>query len=357
MEHPVITDAAQVTADWLEGVLRRAGALTSGGVAGFEVQGERASWSHNARIAPRYTPGASGELPPALFLKMVGDAAFGPSEVHYAARDYAGLADSPVPRCYEARYDPARQAYHILMYDHSGTHANTWKRAVTPSFVTALGDALAALHAHRWTPAQLAEVGAAPPGPAEVERYMAHIRRGLDPLLQIGGDDLPPAWRALLPQVFARHPPLMAERCRDTRGICLVHGDVNPGNILAPHDEGGRVYLVDRQPFDWSLKVWLGASDLAYLACSFWSEDTRRANERPLLRAYHEGLLRRGVAGYPWQRLWDDYRLAAVQSVYVAVEWCVLEEDRERMRWLWSAELRRAMAAFEDLRCAELLEA
>lgn len=35
---------------------------------------------------------------------------------------------------------------------------------------------------------------------------------------------------------------------------------------------------------------------------------------------------------YPWAQLLRDYRLCAVQSVYVAVEWLVLEGDRPRMR-------------------------
>jgi hypothetical protein len=352
----VITDASEVTAAWLEAVLRAFGALRAGRVTSIEVQGDEATWSHNARIVPCYSHDATGEHPAALFLKMVQNAAFGPSEVQYAARDYAGLADAPVPRCYDARYDAERRAYHLLLEDLGATHTNTWELPVTPAFVAALGDALAALHAHRWTPAQLAPIGADLPGTAEIERYMAHISQGLAPLLDIGGEDVRPEWRALLPRIFAQHPGLMRERARDPHGLCLVHGDVNPGNILAPRVAGGRVYIVDRQPFDWSLTVWLGVSDLAYLMCSFWSEATRRAHETPLLRAYHDGLLRRGVTGYPWDRLWRDYRLTAVQSVYVAVEWCVLPEDRERMRWLWSAELRRAMAAFEDLGCAELLE-
>ncbi len=73
-----------------------------------------------------------------------------------------------------------------------------------------------------------------------------------------------------------------------------------------------------------------------------------------MLARYHGALLRLGIDDYGWQDLWNDYRLSVVQSVYVAVEWCVLQRDRDRMRWLWTEELRRAMSAFEDLRCQEL---
>ncbi|MEN9933696.1 MAG: hypothetical protein RLZZ387_275 [Chloroflexota bacterium] len=353
MEH-LITSAEQISAAWLDAALTRADALTAGGVERVEVQGERASWSHNARLKLSYRPGSAGELPESLFLKMVQDAVFGPSEVLLYTRDYAGLAGGPLVRCYDARYDKERRAYHLLLDDVSATHGNTWERAITPGIAEAIGDALAALHTHRWTPAQLAAIGERPAGEEDLDRYMDHIGRGLEPLLAIAGADIAPAWRPLLGEIFARHPALMRERLRDQRGICLVHGDVNPGNILAPLESAGQVYLVDRQPFDWSLTRWLGVSDLAYLMCTFWPEEQRRRLEQAALRAYHAGLARRGVADYGWEQLWRDYRLAAVQSVYVAVEWCVLEQDRERMRWLWTMQLRRAMAALEDLRCAEL---
>jgi Ser/Thr protein kinase RdoA (MazF antagonist) len=146
----------------------------------------------------------------------------------------------------------------------------------------------------------------------------------------------------------------MIARTRDSTGFTLVHGDVNPGNILAPRDGPGPIYLVDRQPFDWSLTTWLGVSDLAYMIVHWWDTELRRRWELPILRHYHEQLERRGIAEYTWDQLMRDYKLAAVQSVYVAVEWCVLEEDRTKMRWVWEPKFQKAMAAFFDLRCAEL---
>jgi len=80
----------------------------------------------------------------------------------------------------------------------------------------------------------------------------------------------------------------------------------------------------------------------------------RRRWEMPILRRYHDALVGRGVADYPWEQLLRDYRLCAVQSVYVAVEWLVLEGDRTRMRWIWEPQLHKAMAAYLDLRCTEL---
>ena len=62
-----------------------------------------------------YTAEAQGELPRALFLKMVdtdlGDGEFfGPSEVDYYTRDYVDVAGAPLLRCYDARYSEELQA-------------------------------------------------------------------------------------------------------------------------------------------------------------------------------------------------------------------------------------------------------
>ena len=97
-----------------------------------------------------------------------------------------------------------------------------------------------------------------------------------------------------------------------------MHGDVGEQNILVPRQGDRPLYLIDRQPFNWSLTTWLGAYDLAYAMVIDWEVETRRRWELPVLRRYHERLLACGVQGYPWERLWDDYRLCVPMGVYVA---------------------------------------
>jgi hypothetical protein len=270
--------------------------------------------------------------------------------VDFYVRDYAGLRDGPVVRCHDAAYRAAPRAYHLLLDDVSATHAETWEREVTPALADGIADALAALHAHRWGVARLAEVGERPPGAPELDRYVGHVRAGLAPLLSVAGDALDDRGRETLAGLFEDHPPRMLARAAQGDDLCLVHGDANPGNVLAPRQEAaGRVLLVDRQPFGWSLTTWLGVSDLAYLMCTFWPVATRRAHEERVLRRYGAALAALGVRGYGLERVWEDYRLCVPQSAYVAVEWCVLEEDRERMRWLWTAQLERALTAMADL--------
>ena len=144
------------------------------------------------------------------------------------------------------------------------------------------------------------------------------------------------------------------DRTGDSNGFALVHGDVNPTNILAPIEGDRPFYLIDRQPFDWSLKAWLGVSDIAYMIVHRWEMATRRRIELPILERYHRHLELHGVEGYRWRRLLMDCKLAAVQSVYVATEWCRREEERVSFRWLWLPMLKRSMSAYFDLGCDQL---
>jgi hypothetical protein len=360
----VITDAAQATPDRLTAALLRSGTLRSGGVRQVEVLigSEPAAWSRNARLRLGYHPGSQPgtvpALPGTLFLKMC-QGSFGDSELRYYTHDYAGHAEAPLLRCHDACYQAEPRSYHLLLDDVTDSHQPCWDVAVTPGWLQALGDAAAALHAARWDAAALQAVGAGLPDAAAIERYVAHCRQGLAPLLASIDAEMRHRCEAPLHEVFDHLPRLMQQRCADPRGLCLVHGDLNPGNLLVsrtqPPPRGLRpLYLIDRQPFDWSLTVWLGVSDLAYLMCSHWPIEQRCRHQQALLQGYQRGLQQRGLQAPAWERLWSDYRLCALQAALVAVEWCVLEADVERMRWLWTEQLERALAVMEELDCRSL---
>jgi thiamine kinase-like enzyme len=359
MPRSAITGVDQLNAAYFNRVLAGSGALETGGVAGFEAEAQESACSTIAHIELRYTPGATGRLPARLFLKLCGGDGeeFGPSEVEYYARDYTGLEGAPIPTCYDAVYSAEQARYHLLMEDLSATHHNSRQFVPTEAYGGAVAEAMARLHAHWWGKARLQAGGHPLPGPREIERYVEHVRPGLLPMLQCVDEELDAPGREALVELFEKHPPLLRERARESETLTLVHGDPNPGNILAPIDGVRPVYLIDRQPFDWSLTTWLGVSDVAYMMVHWWDTEVRRRLELPVLRRYHAALKQHGIDGYSWEQLWRDYRLTAVQSLYVATEWCRLEEDRTKMRWVWLPQLKKAMAAFSDLGCRALWEA
>ncbi|GAB4112842.1 MAG: phosphotransferase [Roseiflexaceae bacterium] len=349
----VLTDPAQADAAWLEAVLRHAGLLTQGGVAHVAHEPLASTWSQLTRLKPTYLPDSPHDLPAHLLLKLCGpdSGSFGDSEVAYYTRDYRDLADAPLPRCYAAAYEAMPRRYHLLIEDLSDTHTNCWNREPTEAHARLLADTVAALHSHHWVAQP--QVGLFP---ASVDRYVAHVGAGLEPLLAHAGDLVSAeqsTWlRTSFPQITRRY----AERVRQGQGFTMLHGDLNPGNILVPQQAEApnqRMYLIDRQPFDWSLTQWLGVSDLVYAMVVWWSTAARRNLEEPTLRRYHAALRARGIQGYSWEQLYADYRLCLIEAIAVATEWCVLEADRERMRWLWEQQLQRALIACADLDLAE----
>lgn len=347
--NPVVTEPGRVDAAWVEAALRRAGALAAGAVAAIDVEPvEGRAWSRMTRIGVRYAVGSIGECPPRLLLKLCSDA-FGAAEVLYYTRDYVDLLEAPLPRCYDAAYEDRPRRYHLLLADLSDSHSNGDSCPPTAALACALASSLAALHAHRWGRERLRAVGLELPVRADFERWLAHVQPGLEPLLTASEGAIDPAWARRLRHLFARFVDRCTERAADPAGITQVHGDLNPGNLLVPRDGAGPILMVDRQPFDWSLTRWLGASDLVNAIVPWWDVEARRQLEPLVLRRYHAGLVARGIADYPFARLLDDYRLCIVEAIGIAVEWCVRGDDRSRMRWLWARELQRALAAYDDL--------
>lgn len=358
MSDNVITGVEQVTTEWLTSVLTRSGALTRGGVAAFEVDTGRGNWSTSGTLRLRYSPNAEGEQPARLFLKLVdtdtGDGEFfGPSEVDYYTRDYVDAPGVPLLRCYDGQYSAALQRYHLLLEDVSETHVEAADKAPTLSYGLALAEALATLHARWWGAARLTEANAPIHDASHIRRFAAIARPGVEHIVAGFAEQLQPHWPDLMRELFARHPQAMVQRAQDPNGFTLIHGDAGHGNILVPRRGDRSLYLIDRQPFDWSLTTWLGVYDLAYAIVLDWEVALRRQWEIPILRHYHAQVIRHGVRDYSWQQLFDDYRLCAAMGVYVAVEYC---RGGVNERWVhaWLPMLQRALTACDDLDCRAL---
>ncbi len=342
----VVTSLEQVTPQWLTAVLSRSGALTRGAVA-----------STNARLHVTYGAGAQGSLPERLFLKMVDanddEEPFDDSEVTYYTRDYVDVPGAPLLRCYDAAWSPALRRYHILLDDVSATHIEAREKEPSLEYGLALAEALAILHARWWGGSGLAAAGASMHSAGHIAAFAALAEPGVGHILGRFSDQLQPHWPALMRELFARHPQAMVSRTRNPNGFTLIHGDTGLGNILVPREGDGPLYLIDRQPFNWSLTTWPGAYDLAYAVVLDWPTELRRQCEIPILQRYHVRLIERGVADYPWQQLWDDYRLCVAMGVYVAVEYC---RGGVNERWIdsWLTMLQRSLTACDDLDCRAL---
>lgn len=291
-------------------------------IAAFDLHEEGSSWAQHLRIRARSTDGR--EL--ALRVKRCAGSTFGASEVEYYTRDYVDLPDAPLVRCFHAAFQPG-VGYHLLLQDLGDSHADRRGQAPTLAHGVSLARALARLHRHHW------QCQAAPP-PAVFERYLDHVRGGLQAIRRDTG-------LAALDR-FDAHADALRARWADPAGMTLLHGDLNPTNVLTPHGADGPPLFLDRQPFDWSLTYGLAVHDLAYATVPWWSEQEARALGPAVLRAWHDAL---DVDDYPWARAQHDWALSVEQCLHVPIEWCREPADVERMRWLWSAQLQRVAAA------------
>ncbi len=357
MTNTVITSLDQVTPAWLTAVLAARGALTRGAVEAVEWDTGRGNWSSNARLRVRYSTEAQGAQPERLFLKLVqadlGDESFSDSEATYYTRDYVDVANAPLLPWYDAVYSDELKRYHLLLADVSETHVEAAQKGPTLEYGLALAEGLAALHARWWGARRLAEAGAPPHSAAHIQAFVDMAAPGVEHIVRQFAPDLQPHWPEAMRALFAHHPAALIRRAQDPNGQTLIHGDAGAGNILAPREGERPLYLIDRQPFNWSLTTWLGVYDLAYAVVLDWDTPVRRACELPMLRRYHAHLLQHGVTDYSWERLYDDYRLCAAMGVYIATEYCrggVIAD----LTPVWLPMLQRALTACDDLRCSEL---
>ena len=263
------------------------------------------------------------------------------------------LADAPLLRCYDAAYSAGLGRYHILLDDVSETHIVAGEKAPTLGYGLALAEGFAVLHARWWGGERLAEAGASMHSASHIQRYAAIAEPGVAHIVGRFADQLEPHWPDAMRELYARHPQAMIPRTEDSSGFTLIHGDPNEHNILVPRVGDRPVYIIDRQPFDWSLTIWLGIYDLTYPIVLDWPTETRRQWEIPILQRYHERLIERGVGDYSWERLFDDYKLCVPMCVYVATEFC---RGGINERWIdtWLAMLQRALTACDDLDCRAL---
>lgn len=357
MNNSVITTVEELTPARLTKILRQSSAKLNGQVSAIKLIPQSGTTSKIAKLAITYTEGSTGDLPATLLLKICQSLEFGnnASEVNYYAKDYLDLEKVAIPHCYHAVYSGEKRAYHLLLEDLTATHTNNWE--ITPSlkYGQAVAQALAKMHAHWWGSDRLNQYGTTIPTAGNIQTYLDNVQPGLDPMLEATKTDITAQWQADLREIFAKHPAKMAERLKNPSGFTVVHGDVNPGNVLSHRENTTPIYIIDRQPFSWSLTTWLGVSDLAYMMVHWWDTEIRRNLEFEVLRTYHHTLLENGVKDYTWEQLMYDYKLCAIQSLYVAANWCISDEERKQMRWVWYPQLLKAVTAFYELNCLEIL--
>lgn len=356
----LITDMEQVTPDWLTEVLREQGHLDRGKVVAVEKSPQSTFTSIVSHLKMTYSDDAPSSAPTRLFLK-ISDPDFRSNiyvshkkEVDFYNIIAPAMTDPPFPRCYDALYSPETDQAHVLLEDLSETYLQTELSPLPPlvSHCEQAIDCLARVHAFWWEDPRLGkDIGAL----MDVQSFIQAFGMWLPGFLDFLGDRLFPHEHKLYERAVASLPGLwerhLQHRFAEGRGLTLIHTDLHFYNFLYPNDPTkDKPRIVDWE--SWS--VYVGPTDLAYAIAYSWYPRRRRVLEKDLVKRYHDGLLKHGVEGYDWSDCWDDYRLAVFVNLFIpVVRWAMFDESRTG--WWWN-ELMRALLAFEDLDCTELLD-
>jgi len=354
----LIATAADVTPAWLTALFRDRGLIGPGAAvsAVSHDQGAGTFATTVWHLDVVYEGDAAPLAPRRLFLKTTAPSGapsgFAAKEHDFYTAVAPAMAGGPgaalaIP-CYDAAYNPATGAAHLLLADLSETHV---ARAAPDAETGALAmDALAALHAAWWDSPRLGvDIGRYPTLQERISDVES-ARVATATFFDRCGDTLPARWRHTFERVLDALPHLYTRHARRPAGLAsnltLAHGDAHLGNFLFPRNAEGGAYLLDWQ--FWHPTI--GGTDLASLIAR-WEPGVRHALEAPLLRRYHAALLAHGVTGYRWENCLDDYRLSVILvSLFIPIWQCSL--------WGWSPNLDNAaasIAAYEELGCEELL--
>ena len=340
----VVRDVAEVTPAWLSAVLGRA-------VRGVEVarvhdeQVKTLSYFLSAQLVDGEVARLVLKVPRGPSTGAVGFSS-GEREVRMYRAFMRERDALPVVRCFSAEHEPERGLYHLLLEDLSETHGQpAWHLDVDALYVARTVDCLARLHARWWGRPPDAET--APPGYPSLGAPGIHdlLVAALPGFFDALGDALASEERRLVERAVAALPALVAPR-GELAEQTLVHGDAHFWNFLYPRDPA----RADTRALDWQTgHVGPAAEDLAYLLAL---RDPHRTaeRERAFLRRYHEALAAAGV-DLGWEELRRQYRLLAAEQLLTPLYW----HARGAPADFWPIFVPRALAAFRELGCQELL--
>jgi ecdysteroid kinase len=349
-----IATIEEATPAWLTEILLRKGNLARGRVQAVAVRRIHTEqlYSVGYFLDVEYSSNSSTNAPIRLFLKLPKrdakpDLEFLKNTTEREISFYqiaTSISQSlPIIPCYDAAYNADRQIYHLLLDDLSETHDQpSWHLTIADHYITQTVDSLAAFHAYWWEHSDLGGKIGKLPTPTSLSEEIARLDQVFLRFVDELKDQLSQEDQRVYELVLAALPSLWAKRS-ELHNQTLIHGDPHFWNFFYPLDpERHQTYMLDWQPY----RISPGTRDLAHTIVLRYPHRTL-ANEQIFVKRYYEGLLAHGVAGYSWEQCWYDYRCSAAEQLLVTLDW---------LGWASNSRyVRRALAAFQDLACDELL--
>jgi hypothetical protein len=351
-----------VTASWIVDVLHEAGSAPAGTVRAVEpepLDGGSGVFGEVTRLRLSYEHPHRGD-PEAVILKLPSSRAANRAraqrfklyerEVHFY-REVAPTLDLRVPVCHWSWLDPDDRWSVLVLEDLGHLKGGDLLAGISTAQAGLVVKHLARAHAQWWDSPGLAGLPWVPELGGPVMVQLASVYRELWPaFVELRGESLPPGSVALGERVRDSFEDLLTALSRPPATI--AHVDFRVDNLLFGDPRGPEPVAV----VDWQLaSLGRGAFDVAYLLCQSMSSTQRHRQEIPVLKRWHESLVRSGVRGYSFDDAVADYRRSALVCLGCAVAGTTLDRGSERGRSIARTQAVRTFTAALDLGAHELL--
>ncbi len=308
-------NVSEISAAWIDDVLRSAGVISSQRVIAISLRpiGESKGFlSSVAAIDLTYDDAAAGG-PAAVVVKLEPAAgvfrdterntrAFERESLFY--RDVAGSVDVRVPQVYYAH--AGLDGSVLVMEDLTQLTCGDQVRGMLHHEVIATARQIGRVHAAYWNNDQLAALEWLPDHDpfwfAGYEEHWPGFAREFE--VRLGREGL------ALGEGVLRHLKWLTERLAG-RPSSLVHADLRADNLMFGDPQSSDAVVI----LDWQLATRsMAAADPTRLLGGSEPASQRNGHHLEVFAAWHETLISRGVKDYEFDEALDDFRLGAVQS-------------------------------------------
>ena len=350
---PIPTGAADLTADWLTAAL----ADISGGAKVLSVIGKPIGTGQIAdsiRLAIEWD--RPTDAPSSLVTKVTSanedsrNAGIGTRTYEVEVgfyRDLAPSLDVHKPGSYWQGYDPSTGAYAVVLDDMAPAEQGDQMKGCSVDEAALALDEAALLHRAKWGDANLSSIPWLDRGPGTAAVGMGGILGAMIP--------------GFLERYESRMTPEVVELVQRYADVLTRSPDVPPGPRTVVHNDfrndnllfggpNGRVCVLDWQ----TVAIGHGVADASYFLGGSLLPDDRRANERDLLRRYHERLTEKGV-DLSWDDCWYAYRRYAYTGLTMAIFASLVVTRTDRGDEMFIAMADRAGQHMLDLETEALL--
>ena len=333
----------EVTAEWLDGVMRSWGSLPLGSVLRVDVDSaelEAGFFGDVARLNVEYRDAPEG-APAVMIAKFpsldAGAVTIGKERGYYERevifyRDFAPRCGIRVPECYGAEYDADGGGNVLLLEDLSKHRAGSYVDGSWSSDARAMMGQLGAFHASWWGRDADLDFPWLPSTNAGAGRFQTAFASAWPIMVDWVGTGIEPA--ALEPgsAVAGRVADIKAHLAQPP--TVFLHADLRNENLFYLEGEMSGVAVLDWQ----HCRRGRAPCDVASYLFGAGHRLTA-AKEIALVEGYYRALTTAGVQDYAWDECWRDYRLSmvdrfvAVGSTFATVE-PATENGQKAVRYL-----------------------